>query len=618
MKQIIECPTLKQIVEAFHSEETVFLCPKLSKNEKEYYSTIFKQFAPKGSVCFLSSGSSGNPRIHAHSWVNLKKRACAQAIELGLDKDSVYLNPLPLYHLGGFMPVLRSLLSESSQVIKSKDHSLEEALLKLKPTHVSMVPTQLAQLVLNRVELGFLDTILLGGAGCSESILEEAKDLAYPIRACYGMTESASFFSIGKKEEFLKDAKVNLYLMDNWSAFTSSNGRLTIESDEMYLGSIGPLGFIESKGILPTFDLGEVEAPIIKIFGRSDLVYKSGGEKVDPLEIERKLESTELFSNIVIIPKKSEVWGNITTAFVSPFKRGRDYSLLTEHLPPHQRPKFFFPMPESTGIKPKRSELKEIVERQIHQDKKLPRMAFIHGFMGSSNDLKELGSSLSELCCPVFWKLPFHGENKTPIDFNETVEFYIEKIRSEDIDALYGYSMGGRLATAIAERLESLGEPLTALVLESSHPGLKTKEEKQKRITEDQTLFGRMPTEPQAFFEKWYSAPLFGDFKDTDLGKISIKEMQRRWNPSEWKKTLDLLSTGKQKNFQEYLLNSITPILYLCGEQDLKYKSLALQLKNQGPRSLKVKCLEKGFHNLHLNNLDQVKQPVEELLSSLN
>jgi 2-succinyl-6-hydroxy-2,4-cyclohexadiene-1-carboxylate synthase len=618
LKKIIESPGQKEIVEAFHNEETVFLCPELSKNEKEYYSTIFKQFAPSGSVCFLSSGSSGNPKVHAHSWFNIKKRAKAQAKELGLDKDSVYLNPLPLHHLGGFMPVIRSLLSESSQVIKRKDQSLEDSLSKVKPTHVSMVPTQLAKLVKNKVDLSFLDTLLLGGSGCSESILVGAKDLLYPVRACYGMTESASFFSIGKKEEFLKDAKIMLYLMDNWNAFTTKNGRLTIESNEMFLGTIEALGFKESRGMLPTFDLGEVDAPSIKIYGRSDLVYKSGGEKVDPLEVERKLESTGLFSNIVIVPKESEVWGNITTAFISPFKRGRDYSLLTEHLPSHQRPKFFFPLALTTGIKPKRSELKEIVEKQIFKDKKLPRMAFLHGFMGSANDLKELGSSLREFCAPVFWSLPFHGKIKTPEEFNEVIDFYVEKIRNEDIDVLYGYSMGGRLATAIASRLQELGEPLAGLILESSHPGLKDKEEKEKRLLSDQTLFDRMPTEPQAFFEKWYSASLFGDFKESDLGKISIKEMQRRWRPTEWKKTLELLSTGKQKDFQPFLLSTLTPILYLCGEQDIKYKNMALLLKNQEAKALSVKCLENGFHNLHLNNLDQLKAPISELLSSLN
>lgn len=618
MKKIIECPTQIEIVEAFHNESTVFLCSKLSKNEKEYYSTIFKQFAPEGSVCFLSSGSSGNPRIHAHSWSNIKLRARAQAIELGLTEGAVYLNPLPLHHLGGFMPVVRSLVSSSHQIIKKEKQSLEEALLELKPTHVSMVPTQLAKLVSKEVDLSFLDTLLLGGAGCSQSILEGAKELRYPVRPCYGMTESASFFSIGKKEEFLENAEVKLYLMDGWNAFTSVNGRLTIESDEMFLGTIGPLGFKESKGILPTFDLGEVEAPLIKVFGRSDLVYKSGGEKVDPLEVERKLEATGQFSSIVIIPASSEVWGNITTAFISPFKRGRDYSLLTEHLPAHQRPKFFFPLPEITGIKPKRSELKEIAEKQILNDKLLPRMAFIHGFMGSENDLKELASSLSDYCAPVLWSLPFHDEKDAPKDFDETVLYYVEKVRSENIEVLYGYSMGGRLATAIAKKLQDLGEPLSGLVLESSHPGIKSEAERKSRILSDQTLFERMPTEPSAFFDKWYSAPLFGDFKDSDLGRISIKEMQRRWNPSEWKKTLNLLSTGKQADFQDYLLNSETPTLYLCGELDTKYKALAFQLKNQGPKALKVKCLENGYHNLHLNNLSSLKGPVSELLSSLN
>ena len=178
--------------------------------------------------------------------------------------------------------------------------------------------------------------------------------------------------------------------------------------------------------------------------------------------------------------------------------------------------------------------------------------------------------------------------------------------------------MGGRLATAIAERLEDLGEPLSALILESSHPGLKTSEEKEKRLVSDSTLFERMPTEPNQFFDKWYSQELFGDFKETELGQISINEMKRRWNPNDWKRSLKILSTGKQKDYRPFLKSSTHPILYFCGEGDLKYSKLSQELQSQAPGKLEVKCLKGGFHNLHLNHRKAMKGPISEVLSYLN
>ncbi len=618
MKEIFENPTYEDVIKAYETEACVFLCPNLEPRESEYYKTIFKQFAPANSVGFLSSGSSGSPKIHLHSWKNLKKRAKAQAIELKLNSDSHYLSPLPIHHLSGFMPILRSEMTGCKLTILEKEQSLEEELFKLKPTHISMVPTQMAKLARSEADLSFLHTLLLGGSGCDEKILLKAKDLKYPVRACYGMTESASFFSIGKSEEFLKDASIKLYLMENWNAYTDQNGRLTLESDEMYLGSIGALGIKESKGILPTYDIGSVDHPVIEIKGRSDLVFKSGAEKVDPLEVERKLISNEIFGSVVVVPVEDETWGSITCAFIKPFKRGRDYSILVEHLPAHQRPRHFFPLEDTNGIKPKRSSLIELAKRNFKNNKKLPRVAFIHGFMGSVNDLKVLASSLEDSLFPIFWKLPFHGLDSEYDCFEAAVDFYVEKARTEDIDALYGYSMGGRLATAVAEKLEELGEPLSALFLESSHPGIKKESDRLKRLTSDKTLFERMPSKPEEFFESWYSQSLFGDFKESELGKITINEMQRRWNPEKWKKSLELLSTGHQKDYRSYLKESSHPVLYFAGEKDSKYRKLAQELEKNQNKNLTVKCLESGFHNLHLDHTTSMKGPITEVLSSLN
>lgn len=610
MKKVIENPNLEQLLKALESSEALFITPSLKHSERDYYNSLFNQYAPEGSISFLSSGSSGNPKIIVHSKETLIKRAKDQALELGMDENSHYLNVLPLHHLGGFMPILRAQSVGAKLSIKNKEENLNNILDELKPTHTSMVPTQLNELVKDKRDLSYLKSLLLGGAGCSKELLNKAKELLYPIRACYGMTESASFFSISDTTEFLNSGEIKLKLMSNWSAFAQDSGRLTIESEEMFLGSITGNGFLKSNNVLPTFDIGDVEYPYINIYGRSDLVFKSGGEKVDPLEVENKLSKILIDSEVVIIPKIDSKWGHITCAFISPFDKHVNYADQVKELPPHQRPKHFFELQTTDGIKPKRSQLKEEIEKRLTK----PKAAFLHGFMGTESDLVDLAQ---ELPLEVnFWSLPDHGKAPGFNNIDQAIEYYSKKAIDEEIEVLYGYSMGGRLALAVAENLAASKTPLKALILESAHPGIACKNERLTRLKSDLDLFKRMPAKPEDFFEAWYSLPLFGDFKETKNGQEKISYLINNWTPNSWLSALSTLSTGHQKDYRNFIQDCPHPILYLSGEKDLKYKEFGQELSSQGPSALTHKSLKNGHHNLHSNQLDQLKTSINDFLSN--
>lgn len=593
MKEVLLRPNLQNIKDAYEKESSIFLCPDLNPLEKERYIKLFHAYAPSSSVCFLTSGSTGRPKIIVHSWKNLKVHAAKQALELGLTKKSHYLNPLPFFHLSGFMPILRSLASGSKLSIKEDSKSLIESLLTLGPSHVSLVPSQLVELTKNHINLGFLDTLLLGGSGCSASVLKDAQLKGYPIRACYGMTETASFFSISDSEEFINSGSIKLRLLDGWNAFTQEDNRLVIESEFLFTGHIDEKGLSLANNLLPTNDLGDVDYPFINIIGRSDLVYLSGAEKVDPLEVEKKILDLIELEEVVIVPKEDNKWGQITCAFITPFDSRIDYHAFCKALPSHQRPKHFLPLGFNNGIKPNRSQLKEKL-KHIKNSKKI---AFIHGFMGTTEDLKALSEGITTPS--VHWSLPHHERNSTANSFKDVVDFYIEKVKEEKVSYLYGYSMGARVCMAIAHSLYLQGIPLEGLILESGNTGIKSEQAREERFLKDKELFKRMPKDPTAFYESWYSMPLFGDFKNTKEGKRRIANSIKSWSPENWAKCIELLSVGKQKDFKEFLKSSPHSILYLYGENDSSYKRIGLELQSTSSSSVKVKSVKNAFHNIH-------------------
>ena len=134
---------------------------------------------------------------------------------------------------------------------------------------------------------------------------------------------------------------------------------------------------------------------------------------------------------------------------------------------------------------------------------------------------------------------------------------------------LLGYSMGGRLALhALFEK----PHPWRAAVIISSHPGLEDENEREIRRSADAAWAAKALTGTwQQFLDEWNAQPLLGSASIRDAAAFSSLAMRRR----EIARSFVDWSLGAQSPLWERLPAITIPVLWVAGEQDLKYRSLA-------------------------------------------
>jgi O-succinylbenzoic acid--CoA ligase len=182
----------------------------------------------------------------------------------------------------------------------------------------------------NRGETAFpprLRAILLGGAACSERLLQRCRPARLPVALSWGMTETASQVATRSPGDLAAlDAGIPPLPWVRVHADTS--GRLVV---------CGPA----AHGELVSNDLGEITAAgRVRVHGRIDDVIVRGGENIHPAEIERVLESHPLVKEAVVLAHHDERLGQVPVAFVQTGSAdaGLLLSWCREHLAGHKLP----------------------------------------------------------------------------------------------------------------------------------------------------------------------------------------------------------------------------------------------------------------------------------------
>jgi 2-succinyl-6-hydroxy-2,4-cyclohexadiene-1-carboxylate synthase len=225
---------------------------------------------------------------------------------------------------------------------------------------------------------------------------------------------------------------------------------------------------------------------------------------------------------------------------------------------------------------------------EISGDRRSPAVLFLHGFMGSSADWREVVAEIGERTLCIAVDLPGHGSSLGMSRDTYTIEGATRAvIRTLDKlevtrPLIAGYSMGGRLALYLALRYPSR---CAGLILESASPGLENAGERAARRATDESKAKRLESgDFEAFLRDWYAQPLFASLaRDEGLLYLTI-EARRLNDPGELALSLREMGTGSQPSLWGELAGLDVPALAIAGELDEKYAGISSRMASINPR----------------------------------
>lgn len=241
-----------------------------------------------------------------------------------------------------------------------------------------------------------------------------------------------------------------------------------------------------------------------------------------------------------------------------------------------------------------------------------PTLILLHGFLGSANDWSGLIGQLPDYNCIAF-DLPGHGHAHEQ-RLSRMADFPLwlnQQLQQRNISNyhLLGYSLGGRLALQFAATQPA---GLQSLVLENAHPGLSSIEERKVRACADAHWARRFYREPLIeVLADWYQQPVFADLSQTERAQLIAERSQN--NAAQLAHMLCCCSLAKQADLQPWLQNTSLPVLYLCGEHDLKFQAIGAQLATHCT-SVTQNILA-GGHNLHRANPESMATAIRQWLT---
>jgi 2-succinyl-6-hydroxy-2,4-cyclohexadiene-1-carboxylate synthase len=171
----------------------------------------------------------------------------------------------------------------------------------------------------------------------------------------------------------------------------------------------------------------------------------------------------------------------------------------------------------------------------------------------------------------------------------------LEALLGGGAPVLAGYSMGGRLALALAlRRPERVGR----LVLVSASPGLASDEERAARRKADAALAERIERIGlEAFAREWGAQPLFAD-QPAAVAALAHEDRLRR-TAGEHAAQLRGLGTGVMPPLWDRLGELRTPVRLVVGERDAKFRAIGGRMEERLPDAELVVVPGAG-HAVHL------------------
>lgn len=260
----------------------------------------------------FTSGTSGFPKAVVHSYHNHFFSALGSQSLIPLDCNDHNLLSLPLFHIGGYATVIRTIIAGACLHLTQSPLHIT-LLQQQKITHLSLVSTQLIRLLndpLFNKQQCVIKHLLLGGSSFSDVLLNTLVKRGFNYHLSYGSTEMAS-------QVATSDNNSNLQVL--------SHRQVKIHKGEIYLrGETRFIGYFQDKKLLKiapeqwfaSTDIGKLTGNKLQIRGRKDRQFISGGENIQPEEIERICLQHKSVKQVYICAIKDKQYGQRAVLFV--------------------------------------------------------------------------------------------------------------------------------------------------------------------------------------------------------------------------------------------------------------------------------------------------------------
>jgi o-succinylbenzoate---CoA ligase len=339
------------------------------------------------ALILFTSGTSGKPKGVQLSFHNLRASFDNSDTVLNHDANDKWIASLPFYHIGGFSIITRAILSGTSIIIPKSLNTddLADTIIIHRPTLLSLVSTQLRRLI----NLGIkpnaeLKCVLLGGGYIEDSLVNEAIKEGWPIAKVYGSTETSSlvtFVDCNKdKTKKLSGGKPlgnnQIFIVNERKDFLPPQvkGEIAIKSESCAKGYFNNPKETDEKfrdRIYYTGDSGYIdEEGYLFIDSRMNDLIISGGENINPFEIETVLMEYPGIQNVSVFGQEDKEWGHIVSVAIItepglnvPEKELKEF--LLQKISPYKLPKKYYFMkefPRSPLGKVQKEKLREIIK----------------------------------------------------------------------------------------------------------------------------------------------------------------------------------------------------------------------------------------------------------------
>lgn len=274
------------------------------------------------AIIMFTSGTTGRAKAVPLTWNNLCRSAKISNALLNCRGEGLWQAVLPMYHIGGFQVIVRSVLNGNGFVLYHHFNAaqiLEDAE-RLEVTHISVVDKMLQDMLASAKAdaLKRYTCILLGGGAVNYQTLERANTLGARVYASYGMTETSSQIA---HTQVTSSFQGGLRLLPGYNARIvdpdeDGFGRLAVKGPGLFESYLNARAAYTVDNYFLTGDIAALYRGFLYIKERTSDMFVSGGENVYPAEITRALLGMPAVTDAYVFGAPDKHWGRRPVAFV--------------------------------------------------------------------------------------------------------------------------------------------------------------------------------------------------------------------------------------------------------------------------------------------------------------